>query len=308
MKVAILAPEANAIADHAENCSIGMQPDTEAIFLGHPLQDAPNLPTANSSIGVRNILLYPELKEKLFTDHLEFSSAPTKTVLFALFNGKIFSEWMEISHSGRFMTKDVGPELGFTTGVGMKVDVPVEDVVKITKLTEALTSLGYRGEVAVGISSDYCITDVSFGHSYGFFGMFAEVCKLGADEIMEFIFGNREACELYPSICVSNLVSQQPFPNIISTQTAHIGAPHNAEKHLWRVSISGLIDVALVTVHGTYLGEARKRLRRTLENMRRFNDAIQYRTDYGYDGRFVLMREAYDKSKVSPYQRSLESA
>jgi hypothetical protein len=205
--------------------------------------------------------------------------------LFSLFNGVIFSDWMEISHSERFMNKDVGPRIGFVTGVGLPVNYPVlEAIPKLELIREGLVKLNYVGEVLVGITRSFTVSSLLLGHFPGPFAMYCEGNKNKPQEVMEFCFQRVDKAPLYDAIVFANLVTKP-------TETP-IAAPRSAESHIWRF-YQGHKELALITVYGKTLAECRKRIWITLENMAGYDRDIQFRTDFGHDREFVLMADKY---------------
>lgn len=297
--------EAKAIVDHTEGNYLGYNFEADGVFVEDPLTPIlwENKPYANTCVGVQNLLTNKVLYSA-FMDNMAFEKTPNVSSVFAVFNGTEFSDFIEVTHSDRFMNGEVGPRLGFVHGTGLKLQGnPYDMLPQLLRVKKALTDIAYRGEVALGISQNYTITGIHFGHLYGHFALFAEICKCDVQGILEFIFGNVEKLELYDSIVIGNLITQPPFPSTVGTPSSPMQADKGAEKHLWRILLGGTTEVIIHTVHGTYVGEARKRLRRTIEKMLRYSDILQFRTDYGYGGKFVLMREQYEKLLNSPYRK-----
>jgi len=296
--------EAKPIIDHTEGNYLGYNFEAEGVFVEDALTpvDWEGKPYVNTCIGVQNLILKPEL-QKAFYESLAFERTNSVSTLFALFNGEEFSDFLEVSFSDRFMNGEVGPRLGFITGVGLRVGENLyEAVPQLLRVKQALKDIKYQGEVSFGVSERYTLTGVHFGHLYGHFALFSEICKNTVQEMLDFMFGIFPKIELYDSIAVGNVISQPPFPCIIQNTNGPIHADKGAEKHLWRVILGGTLEVVLHTVHGTYLGEARKRLRRTIEKMLKYSDVLQYRTDFGYGAQFVLTKERYEACLISPVQ------
>jgi len=303
MKIAIMD---KSVVDHTDGNVFGANRDCDALFVDDPLL-TPRLEgilTANTCIGVRNLIVSEELR-KNFEDFLGLDKkSPPISSLYSLFNGKDFSDFLEVHYSKHFLTGEVGPEVGFVTGVGLKVtDDIYQAIPQLNKLKSMLISMKYQGEVLLTVTKNYTLSNVNFGHYYGHFALYAECAKCSVQTLLDFVFGKGVPCELYDSCCIANLVSQQPFPTRINTSTGPINAPKGAEKHLWRIPIeSG--EIVLIVVHGNYLLEAKKRMRRTLENMRSYSDSIQYRIDYGNYCHFVLCQEKYEKLAAVSYHKN----
>jgi len=300
MKIAIINSnnEARYILDHSNgNVTDGLRADTEAVFVDHPLITTPaNLPVANTCIGVKNFFVNPQLRERLLKEELNIAEGKSSSALFALFNGEKFSDWMEISQSRKFLNGNVGPDVIWGNGIGVKVNGDVNQIIpSIGNLQTILKEMNYRGEVYCEIAEDFQLTAVSFGHFYAHFAMFCELSRKGIEQVLDFIFGESTDCELKDLLCVSNLISHQPFPTIISNNTPVLIAPRNAEKHLWRHRVGGLCEVALITIVGNHIDQVRYRMKITIKNMRKAAEQIQFRTDYGYYGKFVIMMDRYSE-------------
>jgi hypothetical protein len=291
--------------DHTEGNYLGYNHEAGGLFMEDPMTPLmwKDKMYANTCIPVQNLILNKDLREA-FNAELGVEVAPAASQLFMLFNGTEFSDILEVSYSDRFMNNEVGPKLGFITGVGLKVPDDINDSVpQLRKLKEMLKLMNYRGEVAIGLSERFTVTGVHFGHLYGHWALFSEICKNSVQDMLDFIFGTFPKIELHDSLAIGNVVSQPPFPNVIDNVNGSIHAPKDAEKHLWRVILGGSLEIALVAIHGTYLGEARKRIRRTLNNMLRYSDTLQYRTDYGYNATFVVCKGKYDHYSKSPFEK-----
>lgn len=316
MKVGIILDKngghAKAIMDKTEGNTLGITLGCEAVFVENPLEqvEETGLPTINTCIGIKNLLLNKELKDA-FNRQIGIDPAPVFSSFFSLFSGTRFSDWLEVSYSGRFMAGEVGCMVGFSTGTGLRVNQNIlEAFPSLVKLQEFLSKIEYHGEVLVHVSDRFTLVGVQFGHFYGHFSMFAEVSKVSVQDLLTFMLGqNPASVEVHDSIVVSSLVSQFPFPCPASGTILSLSAPKNAEKHLWRMPVLLLNqEVVLVTVHGLYLGEARKRLRRTIENMLAYNDFLQYRNDYGLHTKFLLEQGRYEGLCTSPFQQKKEDS
>jgi len=297
--------EAKPIIDHTEGNFLGYNFEAKGVFVEDALtpMDWEGKPYVNTCIGVQNLIMNQELR-KAFHESLAFENTASVSTLFSLFNGTEFSDFIEVSFSDRFMNNEVGPKLGFMTGVALKVDGdPYEAIPQLSRVKKALTDLGYKGEVALGVSERFTLTGIHFGHLYGHFAMYAEICQNSVQDMLDYMFGECPKIELYDSLAVGNVISQPPFPSIVNNTNGQIRADRGAEKHLWRVILGGMVEIVLHTVHGTYMGEARKRLRRTIEKMLSYSDILQYRTDFGYGGKFILCKEKYERLLISPHKK-----
>jgi hypothetical protein len=303
MKLAIINSDGSnkSVWEHTVGNELNQVGGCEGMFLDSPMVDdrSVDLPVVNSCVGIQNILLNDELRSDLYQSMGIIPGASTAS-LYALFNGTKFSEFIEIAYSGRFMTGDIGPDIIFSHGAGIKCKSHIHEAFPaLIKLREMLTKLQYHGEVFCTISKDFIITDVRFGHNVWAFGMFSEICKSSVQDMLGFMFEQVEVCELHESICVANLITSAPFPSR-SLTPKKIHAPKGAEKHLWRIPYGGSENV-LAICHGSYLKEARKRIRRTIDNLLSFDNELQYRLDYGLRMEFVLNSDEYKKFEETNY-------
>lgn len=311
MKVAILNTQGGlrSVFDHTEGegNTLKIEKDTEAILVERPTDILEvTVPVGNSCIGVANLMMREDLRKGFFQVAGVFPEKSTVSSVFAFFNGTDFSDWLEVAYSDRLLSGEVGPRVGFTTGCGLKVKESIlEALPGLLAVRDALRELNYRGEILCGVAEDFTLTNISFGHFWGHFGMFTEMCTAKTQGVLEFIFGKVPMLELYESCCVSNLVTLPPFP-IPANESQRLNAPKSAEKHLWRIQYGPASEIVLIAVHGSSVGEARRRCRRTLDNMRQYEDTIQYRIDYGLRRRFVLCQRDYEQfsQKQELQQRS----
>lgn len=290
--------EAKCLLDHT-NYKI-VDGTAGPVFYDNPLTDIPaaTLPI-NTSIGVQNLILHPEVGQELFESII--SQQDQVSFLYGIFNGIEFTEFIEVNCTLRFMTGDIGPEIGFTTGAAFHV--PLDDVKSglqdLAKIEGILEDLKYRGFVRLGISEGFLITNISYGYFYGDFGLFCELCKNSVDEIIESALRPAIKLRFLDTISVGCLVTQYPFPvpvNENHISLSSLAAPKSAEKHLWRIYFSRYCESVLITSHGDSLQEARRRIRRTIDNMLRYNRNIQYRFDYGNRLNFLFSQDKYEKA------------
>jgi len=305
MKTLLIGSDTQGIIHHTKDAFLEQNEEIQGIFVSNPLEIVPEeIPSINTCLGIKNFYQDKDVRDALLTKHIKVTDRPRISTLYALFNGKKFSDWMEVSYSSRLMTGDVGPNVGFITGIGFPVDVNLfEAVPSMEKLQDFLHGIKYQGEVVCGLADNYLLTDINFGHYFGHFGMFSEISKNTTQQLIDFMFGIFSDAELHSSLCISNLVSQQPFPIIGRTKKPTINTPKAADKHIWRVLLQGVLEVILITVHGRDLGEAKFRLSQTLRNMQKYNHDLQFRVDYGQRPKFVLSKEKFEKSKLS-YMRT----
>jgi len=285
------------LIDHLNNVQLG-DSDVDALIVEHPqtpLKENQNY--INTSIGLQTFLITEEVQAPYMKAMQTEPQAREISALYSLFNGETFSDWLEVSYSCRFMNNDVGPKTSFTTGVGLKPEFAVEEAVKgMAGLKQLLKDCNYKGEVYVGISKEFKICNLKFGHIYSCFAMFYEVCKhKKKDGVLRFLLGESDECGLTEHIVISNVVSKAPYPYARrGAEDISIPTRSDASKHIWRVNNESAKYV-LVLAQGDYLLEARRRIRRTLTNMTKYDRDLQYRTDYGLRREFVLGQERYKK-------------
>lgn len=298
MKVAIVSTtgEAEAIVSHTTLATIGRTEDTTALLVESPILPIDkSLMMINTSLEIQNYLLNPKLQTTI-NETLGFTLEPGDSTIFAFYNGEKFSDWMECCFSGKFMSGNVGPTTGFITGTALRVDCDIKSALpQLERIENFVKETNYRGEVLCTITKDFRISKIGFGHFFGHFALFTEISRLGkVDGILEFLAGIQKELVLGDAIGIANVVSLQPFPLILpQAKVRTILAPQSAEKHLWRVRNESL-NFVLVAVRGLSLLEAKKRMRRTMDNMASYNPNIQYRIDYGYaTSSFVLCSDSF---------------
>ena len=295
------------LIDHLNDVQLGSV-DVDAIIVEHPQTPIVEGKTyINTSSGIQTFLISDEIREPYMKAMQADLNAREVSAIYALFNGESFSDWLEVSYSTRLMNNDVGPSSSYITGVGVTPEFPVTEAVKgLSELKQLLIDAGYRGEVYIGLSREFRITDLKFGHLYSFFAMFYELCKnKKKNGVIKFLLGEAEKCELLDQIVVSNVVSQAPFPYLQAVGQDDITIPMKSEasKHIWQIR-NDSAKYVLVVAQGEYLLEARRRLRRTLYNMTKYDRDLQYRTDYGLRREFVISPAKYKKLAEKEWVRS----
>jgi hypothetical protein len=300
MKVAIVSTigELESVVGHGTMATVGRTEDTTALMLESPLLPLDeNLLMINGSIEIQNYLLNPNI-HKAINEQLGITGEPGCSSLYGFWNGEKFSDWLEVCFSLKLMSGNVGVEAGFTTGTALRVDCEAKLALPQIELIEKfLKETSYKGEVLLTITKDFKVTRLGFGHFYGHFGLYTELSRLGkVDGILEFLGGIQPELILGDALGIGNIVSLPPFPwKIPQVKSRVILAPQSAEKHLWRIRNEQL-QFVYVTVRGLSLIEAKRRMRRTMDNMASYNPDIQYRIDYGHStSSFVLGLETYQR-------------
>ena len=297
MKLVIVNVEGTgrAVFEHTDKNFLVMDKDAEGIFVDSPLVDIKsNLPVANTCVAWRNILLNPKLKAA-FVEHIGLVQGPYVSSIYGMFNGTKFSELLEVCYSGKFMTGDAGIDVGFAKGAALRVsNAPSDLLPAFNGIVQALHDINYRGEVLFHISESYEVTNLFLGHFYGHFGLFSEAAQGTVQAILDFVFGKVDTCILYDSLNLGVLVSKFPYPFRKLAVSTQILSPKGAEKHLWRFKYEAQ-EAALITVHGSSLQEAKRRMQRTIDNLKYYDQDLQYRSDFGYREYFLAEQETYQR-------------
>tara|TARA_R100000306_G_scaffold20824_1_gene24734 strand:+ start:4829 stop:5737 length:909 start_codon:yes stop_codon:yes gene_type:complete len=279
------------IADKGYDCFLGsLEENADGYFCGQLTHTNGTGPVANSCTAMLRFSLEPEMLHE-YLHALGCSGKDPVSYVYGLFNGKEFSDLIEVSFSGRFMNHEVGPHLGFTCGTAIKISEDFGAAIpQYTNVLESLSSMNYRGEVCFGIAKNFELVNLTFGHFYGHFALFAELALNKVQDILEFIFGEVITCPLRDGIALGNLVTKYPFP---AHGEGRITAPRNAETHLWRMFYPINQEKVLVTAHGKTLREAKQRVYRSINNMASYDDTIQYRSDFYRNEDFLLVEEDF---------------
>ena len=295
MRIAIVdqTGTCKTLVDKGYDCFLGsLQEKADGYFCGQLTPTNGTKPVANSCTAALRFSLDPDcLREYL--DAVDCPPGKTESHVYGLFNGKDFSELIEVSYSDRFMNREVGPKLGFTCGTALKIQTDLTLALPQFKdIRESLESMNYRGEICLGINSDFEIVEILFGHFPGHFSLFAELSLNRIQDILEFIFGEIFNCPLREGLAVCNLVTKFPFP---SYGDSRILAPKNAEAHLWRMFYPTNQEKILVTAQGNTLREAKQRVYRSIKNMLSYADELQYRSDFFNNKHFLLTLDEFEK-------------
>jgi hypothetical protein len=296
MKIALLATKSpRAILEHTKEVTLGLTADTEGVMVEDCLHDTPpDLPVINTCVGAKVYMTSPDHKAQ-FRESVGMVDEAPASFLYALLSPDGCSDWMEMSISGRFMAGDVGEDVGFVQGTALPCHSSVYDAFpKLASLVDSLHILGYSGEVVVGVTTGFQLATLSFGHCTGAFSLFTELAQQSPQETIEFCFGKRPACLLHPErISACTLLSYPPYP-YTDQEMFSVLAPRTAERHLFRFNV-GCCELAYASASGSRMFEVRRRVRRTLDNCKQYNEKLQYRMDYGRGGKFVFSNERYNE-------------
>lgn len=294
MKIALLATKSpRAILEHTKDVTLGLTASTEGVMVEECLHDIPDdLPVINTCVGAKVYMTSPEHRD-LFREQAGMVEGTPVSFLYALLSPDSCSDWMEMSISGRFMAGDVGEDVGFVQGTALPCHSSVYDAFpKLASLVDSLHILGYCGEVVVGVTTEFQIATLSFGHCTGAFSLFTELSQQSPQENIEFCFGKRQSALLHPErIASCTLLSYPPYP-YTDQEMFSVLAPRTAERHLFRFNV-GCCELAYASASGCRIFEVRRRIRRTLDNCSQYNEKLQYRMDYGRAGKFVFSSERY---------------
>lgn len=296
MKIALQATKSpRAILEHTKDVTLGLTAGSEGIMVEDCLHDSTSdLPVINTCVGAKVYMTSQEHRD-LFREQVGMVDEEPVSYLYALLSPTDCSDWMEMSISGRFMAGDVGSDVGFVQATAIPCHAEVYDAFpQLASLVDSLHILGYCGEVVVGVTADFQLATLAFGHCTGAFCLFTELAQQSPQESIEFCFGKRQAAKLHPErIAACTLLSYPPYP-YTDQEVFSVLAPRTAERHLFRFNV-GCCELAYASASGSRIFEVRRRVRRTLENCTQYNDKLQYRMDYGRGGTFVFNKERYEE-------------
>ena len=268
----------------------------EAIESGHPvlvdnsvIQVPDGVPQFNTSPLSRLLALHPEsLKE--FEDSFGMTGAKASLTIFTMMNDSGHLPLVAIGYSERLMHGDVGPRLGFSHGAAFMCD---DVTVLPSEVLEVLSfCVGkYAGEIAIDIDENWNISRVRFGHQPQYVSMFSEFYGMQYGSLLSWMVRGEDLPRCTAGLVVSALVSKSPFP-YVSIPTGDIQADVQAEKHIWRFPI-GNAQVALVSAHAEDTSRSRRRVFRTINRMRKYDETLQYRTDIAYRLNFGKLQDVY---------------
>jgi hypothetical protein len=294
MKIGYIGDSAyRAVIEHSKEITLNINEDTEAVLVESAVMETPpDLPALNTCIGVRALSLNEELRDTFNDVHGLVPGYPA-TYLYGFIGVEGLSDMLEMTHSTRFLTGDVGPQVSFVQGTGIACRENIFLALpKLGNLVNSLIEIGYKGEIAFGITAGFEICSIVFGHLTLGFALYTELSVHSPQSNYEWCLGRNSGGKLHTTgISVGTLLSYPPFP-YPSSQPISVKAPTMAEKHLYRV-LYGLDEVAYTASWGEDIHEAKRRVRKTIDNCRNYNKDIQYRIDYGFKERFVLNNDQW---------------
>jgi len=284
-----------AVIEHCKTVTLGINESTEASLVESALITGPSdLPCLNTCQGVRTLSTIPELERAFSEQHGLVEGYPT-TYLYGFLAEDGLSDMIEMTHSTRMLTGNVGTQVDFVQGTGLAV---VDDlsfaIPQLPALVKSLIDIEYKGEIKFGLTPKYEICTVEFGHSTGGFALYTELLSRNPQEMYEWCLGIGEKPRLFTDgVAVVTMLSYPPFPYDTSVGLS-VKAPSGAEKHLYRVAY-GKMEVAFAATWGKDIYEAKRRCKKTITNCTAYNKDIQYRIDYGWKEKFVLSQERFEE-------------
>ena len=294
MKFGVIANTSyKTLIEHCRDTSLGITENLDGIIVeDHYQETPPDLPSLNTSPIIRKFYHNPALWEDFKKINNVKEGYPI-TYLYGFISKSGLANMIEVAYSTRFMTGDIGPQVGFVQGTAVRVDDYYEALLNLRAIVEVLTELGYSGEIAFGILPSFEVCDIIFGHNPGFFSLYAELLNTNPTEMFTWCLSPNTPCSkvFSNSIAVTTMLSTPPYPHNLDG-ISYINAPSGAEKHLYRVQY-GRAEIAYSAAWGLSIFEAKRRCRATIDNCSAYNKDLQYRIDYGYKSKFLLGQEKY---------------
>lgn len=282
-----------AVIEHTKTITLGINEDSEAAIMEDATMVGPeDLPIINSCPAVAAILTIPDSLRK-FNKVYDIQPGYAKTYLYGFIGPREVSDLLEMTFTTRFLTGDVGPQVGFVQGTGIACSNDVFLAIPaLPSIIEGLQALDYRGEITLGITPDFRVCDIMFGHFTGGFVLYNELARNNIQDSYEFCVDVGGPTKLHQkAISVCTLLSYPKFPHDLTVGVS-IKAPSSADKHLYRMN-QGETEVAYSAAWGGDIFEAKRRCRKTIDNCAGYNKDIQHRIDYGYEQEFVLNHERW---------------
>ena len=293
MNIGYLGESAYRTVIEHSKITLGINEDTEAVVVESSLMEGPpDLPAINTAPGIRALASSKELQDEFNIIHNIAVGYPA-TYLYGFIGEAGLSDMLEMTHSTRFLTGEIGSQVEFCQGTGMKCTEDLTQALPdLSELVDTLVDIGYRGEVAIGLLRDYRICSVQLGHFVGGFALYTELSIVGAQANYEWCLGVGDGGRVFTEgVAVTTLLSYPPYPHDLTVGFS-IKAPVGAEKHLYRIS-HGAAEVAYISSWGKDIFEAKRRCRKTIDNCTAYNKDIQHRIDYGYGESFVLSNDRW---------------
>jgi hypothetical protein len=281
-----------AIIEHS-NITLGINEDTEAVILESALMEGPDdLPCINSSRPFLALAGNPEM-QKSFNEIHGIVRAYPRSYLYGFISRTGLSDMIEMVCSNRFMSGDIGPQINSVQGCGIKCTEDLSLALPdLSELLDTIIKMEYIGEICFGITSDYKICEVQFGHHTMGMALYNEIASCSLDENYEWCLGCGSGGTLHDNgVSLATLLSYPPYP-YSTLSPFSIKAPTGAEKHLYRIA-EGSCELAYVGAWGKDIFEAKRRCRKTIDNCKNYNKDIQHRIDYGHKLEFILSHDRW---------------
>lgn len=282
-----------AVIEHSKEITLAINEETEGVIVESALTEPPpDLLALNTCTGVRVMALNEEIRDN-FNEVHGLSGGYPIVYLYGLLSPDGPSDFIEMTHSTRFLTGDIGPEVLFCQGSAVACDDSVYMAVPgLRGLINNLIDIGYRGEIAFGITADFKISAIQYGHLTLGFTLYTELSKHSPQSNYEWALGHGIGGKVHNKCTsIATLLSYPPFPYPVDKPMS-VRAPNIAEKHLYRIQ-EGMHEIAYAAAWGDDVHEAKRRVRKTIDNCRNYNKDIQHRIDYGHKQRFLITPEVW---------------
>ena len=286
--------EYRTVLEHSKEVSLGITEEVQGVVMERAnIEPPPDLPALNTCTGVCALERSESLREEFLHAHSVEIAYP-QTYLYGYMGVDGLSPVIELTYSVRFLTGEVGPQVGFVQGAGLLSKInPLDALPEAKDVLDSLRDIGYRGEIALGVSPHFRICEIMFGHFVGGFALFAELCASSVDEVFEWCLRGGKQPVVHDNVSLVTLLSYPPFP-YLGDASISVKAPTGAEKHLYRV-LQGNVETAYAAAWGKDVYEGKRRVRKTIENCKAYNKDIQYRIDYGCKQRFLLNGDRWEE-------------
>ena len=208
------------VTHHVKQTTLGMREDRDAYVLERAeINWDTDKPMLNTSEPVRELLASKDLCSKFNKLYMLDNERPT-TYLYGFMGEHTTSDLIEVAYSTKFMSGEVGADVGFVQGVGIAAKEPFQAIPDLSNLVQGLQTMGYRGEFTIGITKYYQLSGLTLGHFTGGFALFLELAKGSMDTYYEFCLSGNEPKGLHTNgVSVCTLMSMGPFPGNVSDES-----------------------------------------------------------------------------------------
>jgi len=285
---------ASTYVEHINNTVYPITKDCEIILADSPVEGYKNVLNYNEKIDKT---LSDEMLLDAFNDLCNITDEYPVVYLYGFLGEIGFSPLIEVSHKSQMMAYDVGIETGFTRGFA----IPITDgdvfaaVPDLRNIEDVLVDVGYRGEITIGISRNFKITSIIFGHSQPCFALYNELAKQNLGHTVNWCFGVGDYAAMNEdAIAITTLLSYPPFPYTSPELTEIIKVPPAAEKHTYHYT-GGMHNLAYTAAWGVSLPEAIRRIAITLKKSSAYKKELQYRSDFRYDTKLLIGQDKLEE-------------